>query len=318
MTHASVFVGIDVSKTQLDLALRPGGRCSVSNDETGIAQLLAQVKAVHPTLVVLEATGGYEIPVTGALAAAQLPVVVVNPRQVRDFAKATGTLAKTDALDAQTLAHFAEVIRPAVRPLPDEHTQALAALVRRRRQLVDMLTAEKNRLRQASTRIRPNLKAHITWLEQAVQEADTHLAEAIQQSPIWREKDELLRSAPGVGPVLTTTLLATVPELGTLTHKQIAALVGVAPFSRDSGMFRGKRTIWGGRAQARAVLYMGAIVATRFNPVIRAFYHRLCQAGKAKKLALTACMRKLLVMLNAMLKHRRPWYHAVETAGAGA
>ena len=216
------------------------------------------------------------------------------------------------------LAHFAEVIQPTLRPLPDEQTQALAALVMRRRQLVDMLTAEKNRLRQASTRIRPNLKAHITWLEQAIQEAARDLAEAIRQSPLWREKDELLRSAPGVGPVLTTTMLATVPELGTLTHKQISALVGVAPFSRDSGTLRGKRTIWGGRAQARAVLYMGAIVATRFNPVIRAFYQRLCQAGKAKKVALTACMRKLLVILNAMLKHRKPWSHAVDTAGAGA
>lgn len=318
MTPPQVFVGIDVSKLQVEVALRPEGQFVVANDETGCAQLVERLRAVSPTLVVLEATGGYEMPVTGALAAAQIPVVVVNPRQVRDFAKATGALAKTDALDARTLAHFAEVIQPARRPLPDEHTQALAALVTRRRQLVDMLTAEKNRLRQASTRIRPSLKAHITWLERAVQEADTDLAEAIRQSPIWREKDALLRSAPGVGPVLTTTMLATVPELGTLTHKQISALVGVAPFSRDSGLLRGKRTIWGGRAQARAVLYMGAIVATRFNPVIRAFYQRLCQAGKAKKLALTACMRKLLVILNAMLKHRRPWCHAVNTVGAGA
>ena len=318
MAQAQVFVGIDVSKAQLDIALRPEGQFAVSNDETGCAQLVERLRAVSPTLVVLEATGGYEIPVTGALAAAQVPVVVVNPRQVRDFAKATGALAKTDALDAQTLAHFAEVIQPARRPLPDEHTQALAALVTRRHQLVDMLTAEKNRLRQASKLIRPSLKAHITWLERAVQEADTDLAEAIRQSPIWREKDERLRSAPGVGPVLTTTLLATVPELGTLTHKQISALVGVAPFSRDSGMLRGKRTIWGGRAQARAVLYMGAIVATRFNPVIRAFYQRLCAAGKAKKVALTACMHKLLVILNAMLKHQRPWCHAVNTVGAGA
>ncbi|MBH0200653.1 MAG: IS110 family transposase [Nitrospira sp.] len=318
MTLPQVFVGIDVSKAQMEVALRPGDQFTVANEEAGWAQLVERLRAVSPTLVVLEATGGYELPVTGALAAAQLPVVVVNPRQVRDFAKATGILAKTDALDAQMLAHFAEVIQPTLRPLPDEQTQALAALVMRRRQLVAMLTAEKNRLRQASTRIRPNLKAHITWLEQAIQEADRDLAEAIRQSPIWREKDELLRSAPGVGPVLTTTMLATVPELGTLTHKQISALVGVAPFSRDSGTLRGKRTIWGGRAQARAVLYMGAIVATRFNPIIRAFYQRLCQAGKAKKVALTACMRKLLVILNAMLKHRTPWSHAVDTAGAGA
>jgi transposase len=318
MTPASIFVGIDVSKMQLDVAIRPGGRCSVSNDEAGIAQWLDQMKAVHPTLIVLEATGGYEMPVTGALAAAALPVVVVNPRHVRDFAKATGTLAKTDALDAQTLAHFAEVIQPAPRPLPDAQTHALAALVARRRQLVDMLTAEKNRLRQASTQIRSSLHAHITWLERAIQEADTDVAETIRHSPLWREKDELLRSAPGVGPVFSTTMLATVPELGTLTHKQISALVGVAPFSRDSGLLRGKRMIWGGRAQARAVLYMGTIVATRFNPVIRAFYQRLCAAGKPKKVALTACMRKLLIILNAMVKSGTPWRHAGETAEAGA
>lgn len=215
----------------------------MAKDEARYAQLVERLRAVSPKLVVLEATGGYEIPVTGALAEAQVPVVVATPRQVRDFAKATGMLAQTDVPDAQILAHFAEVIHPALRPLPDEHTQALAALVGRRRQLVDMLTAEQNRLRQASPRIRLSLKPHITWLERAVHAADTDLAEAIWQSPIWREKDELLRSAPGVGPVLTTTLLATVPELGTLTHKQISALVGVAPFSRDRGLLCGKRTI---------------------------------------------------------------------------
>jgi transposase len=317
MTVPHVFVGIDVSKTQLDVALRPEGRFAVSNDETGFTQLIERLSRVAPVRVVLEATGGLEIPLVGALAAAGLPVVVVNPRQVRDFAKATGKLAKTDALDAQTLAHFAEVIQPALRPLPDEQTQALAALVTRRRQLVEMLIAEKNRLRQAPKPIRPSLQAHIAWLEQALQQADTDLAEAIRHSPVWRENEALLQSAPGVCPVLSTTLLATVPELGTLAHKQIAALVGVAPLNRDSGTLRGRRTVWGGRAQARAVLYMGAIVAARFNPVIRAFYQRLRAAGKAKKVALTACMHKLLVILNAMLKHRTPWRQGTDLAQTG-
>lgn len=307
MTNTPVFVGIDVSKGQLDFALRPGGSRSVPNNEAGFAQLLEHLKAVPPTLVVLEATGGIELPLTSALALAGLPVVVVNPRQVRDFAKATGQLAKTDAIDAQVVAQFAEVIRPEPRPLPDEQTQALAALVTRRQQLIEMLTAEKNRLASTRPAIRKNLRAHIVWLERALQHADTDLAEAIRQSPVWREKDELLRSVPGIGPVLTTTLLANLPELGTLPHKQIAALVGVAPLNRDSGTLRGRRTVWGGRAHVRTALYMAAIVATRFNPVIRAFYRRLCAAGKAKKVALVACMRKLLTIVNAMLKHRTPW-----------
>lgn len=315
MTHPPVFVGIDVSKAQLDLALRPEGRFAAPNTEAGIAQVLTRLRALSPTLVVMEATGGLELPLTGALAAAGMPVVVVNPRQVRDFAKATGKLAKTDALDAQVLAQFAEVIRPEPRPLPDEQTQILAALLTRRRQLVEMLTAEKNRLASARLPIRKNLRAHITWLERALHQADTDLAEAIRKSPVWREKDEWLRSVPGVGPVLTTTLLANLPELGTLTPKQIAALVGVAPLNRDSGTLRGRRTVWGGRAQVRMALYMGAIVAARFNPVIRSFYQRLCAAGKAKKVALVACMRKLLVILNAMLKHRAPWQpHEVQHA----
>lgn len=316
MSHPPVFVGIDVSKAQLDVALRPEGRFCASNDDVGYAQILERLKGAPPTLVVLEATGGLEIPITGILAAASVPVVVVNPRQVRDFAKATGQLAKTDAIDAQVLARFAEAIRPAPRPLPDEQTQALAALVTRRHQLLDMLIAEKNRLASARPAIRKNLRAHITWLERAGHQADTDLAEAIQQSPVWREKDELLRSVPGIGPVLTTTLLATLPELGTLTHKQIAALVGVAPLNRDSGTLRGRRTIWGGRAQVRAVLYMAALVATRFNPVIRAFYRRLCAAGKVKKVALVACMRKLLTIVNAILKHRSPWREALDLAQA--
>ncbi len=307
MTNTPVFVGIDVSKAQLDVAMRPEGRFAVVNDEQGRAQLRERLQAVAPTLVVLEATGGVELPLTSALVLVGLPVVVVNPRQVRDFAKATGQLAKTDAIDAHVLARFAEVIRPELRPLPDEQTQALAALVTRRQQLIEMLTAEKNRLMSARPTIRKNLRAHIVWLERALQQADTDLAEAIRQSPVWREKEALLRSVPGIGPVLTTTLLANLPELGTLTQKQIAALVGVAPLNRDSGTLRGRRTVWGGRARVRTALYMAAIVAARFNPVICAFNQRLLAAGKAKKVALVACMRKLLTIVNAMLKHQTPW-----------
>lgn len=306
--------GSDVSKAQLDVALRPTGRFVVPNNDSGIAQLLARLQATAPTLIIVEATGGIELPVTGALAAAGLPVAVVNPRQIRNFAKAIGQLAKTDALDVQVLAHFAEVVRPTPRPLPDAQTQELAALVTRRRQLIEMLTAEKNRLASARAVVRKQLQAHITWLERALDQADTDLAEAIRQSPVWREKEELLRSVPGIGPVLTTTLLANLPELGTLTHKQIAALVGVAPLNRDSETLRGKRTVWGGRAQVRAALYMAAIVAARFNPVIRASYQRLCVAGKAKKVALVACMRKLLTIINAMLKHQTPWNPMVHHA----
>lgn len=307
MPQTQVFVGIDVSKAQVDVAVRPEGRFAAPNDEAGVAQVLERLRAVPPTLVVVEATGGLEIPLVGALATAGVPVVVVNPRQVRDFAKAAGRLAKTDAVDAQVLAHFAEVMRPEPRPLPDEQTQALAAILARRRQLVEMLTAEQNRLASARQAMRTSLRAHITWLERELSHTDRDLASAIRESPVWREKEALLRSMPGVGPVLTTTLLANLPELGTVTGKQIAALVGVAPFNRDSGTWRGKRAVWGGRAPIRAVLYMGALVAARFNPVIRAFYLRLCAAGKAKKVALTACMRKLLLILNAMLKHRTPW-----------
>ena len=318
MNTTTTFVGIDVSKAPLDLAIRPSNETAVlSNDLAGIDEVVTRLRSLKPALVVLEATGGLERGLVRALVAAALPVIVANPRQVRAFAKATGKLAKTDALDAQTLAHFAEVIQPALRPLPDEHTQALAALVMRRRQLVEMLIAEKNRLRQAPKPIRPSLQAHIAWLEQALQQADTNLAEAIRHSPVWCENEVLLRSAPGVGPVLSTTLLATVPELGLLAHKQISALVGVTPLNRDSGTLRGRRTVWGGRAHVRAVLYMGAIVAARFNQVIRAFYHRLRAVGKAKKVALTACMRKLLIILNAMLKHRTPWRQETEPAHTG-
>ncbi len=307
MTPAPLFVGIDVSKAQLDIALRPDGRLVVPNDETGIAHVVERLRAVPVTLIVLEATGGLELPLIGALVAAGLPVVVVNPRQVRDFAKATGKLAKTDPLDAQILAHFADVIRPLPRLLPDEQTHALAALLARRRQLIEMLTAEKNRLSSARHAVRKSVTAHIGWLEREVAQTDRDLAHTIRESPVWREKDDLLRTVPGVGPGLARTLIVDLPELGTLGRRQIAALVGVAPLNRDSGTLRGKRTVWGGRAHVRAALYMAALVASRCNPVIRAFYQRLCAAGKAKKVALTACMRKLLTILNAMVKHRKPW-----------
>jgi len=308
MSSTVVFVGIDVSQAQFDVALRPSGEpWQVPHDDAGIASVVTRLHALSPTLVVLEATGGLELPLTGALAAAGLPVVVVNPRQVRDFAKATGKLAKTDALDAQILAHFAEALRPVPRPLPDAETQALDALLMRRRQIIEMLTAERNRLSRAHPRIRAEVQEHIHWLEQRLHQSDDALRQAIQASPVWREKDDLLQSTPGVGPVLATTLVAALPELGTLNRKQIAALVGVAPLNRDSGTLRGKRTVWGGRTVVRTALYMGTLVATRFNPVIRTFYQRLRQAGKVPKVALTACMRKLLTILNAMLKHRTPW-----------
>jgi transposase len=303
----STFIGIDVSQTRFDIAVRPGSSFTIAHDEPAIATLVEQLRTLGPTLIVLEATGGLEVPLTSALATAGLPVVVVNPRQVRDFAKASGRLAKTDALDAQTLAQFAEVMRPTPRPLPDAEARALVAVLARRRQLVEMLTAEKNRFLTAPPATRKSLRTHIAWLERELGHIETDLAATIRRSPVWREKEELLRSVPGVGPVLTSTVLANLPELGTLTHKQIAALVGVAPLNRDSGTLRGRRTVWGGRTQVRTVLYMNAVVAARFNPVIRTFYERLCGAGKPKKVALTACMRKLLTMLNAMLKHHTPW-----------
>jgi transposase len=308
MTASPVFVGIDVSKARLDIAVRPAETISsVPHDEAGMATVVEQLRHMQPTLVVLEATGGLEVVLSGALAAAGVRVVVVNPRQVRDFAKATGRLAKTDALDAQVLAQFADAVRPAVRPLPEASTQELAALLARRRQLVEMLTAEKNRLGRAPRRIDRDIRTHIAWLERQVAQLETDLTRAIHASPIWQEKDEWLQSMPGVGPVLATTLLASLPELGTLNRRQIAALVGVAPLNRESGRWRGKRIVWGGRPAVRAVLYMGALVAARHNPVLKAFYQRLRQAGKAPKVALTACMRKLLTTLNAMLKHRTSW-----------
>lgn len=302
------YVGIDVSKTQVDVAVRPTGQSwVVPYNEDGVAELVSQMVDLGPELVLLEATGGLELSLVAALAAATLPVVVVNPRQVRNFARATGTLAKTDALDAEALAHFAEAVRPDVRPLRDAETQVLNSLVARRQQVVTMLVSEKNRLGTAISAVRPRIEAHIAWLEQELEELDGGLRQTLRQSPVWREKDDLLRSVPGVGEQLSLTLLAHLPELGTLNRRQIASLVGVAPFNRDSGNLRGKRAVWGGRSRVRAALYMGALVGSRHNPVIRDFYQRLLAAGKPKKVALVACMRKLLVILNAMLKHHSYW-----------
>jgi transposase len=279
----------------------------VSNEDASIAALVAQLQAVAPTLIVLEATGGYQRAVVAALAAGGLPVVVANPRQTRDFAKATGQLAKTDALDARALAHFAEAVRPSPRPLPDAQTEDLRALLTRRRQLVAMRTAELNRLGSAPAPVQADLQAHITWLDQRLATLDDTLDTTLRASPVWRERETLYRSVPGIGPVSARTLLLDLPALGTLSRQRIAALAGVAPFNRDSGTLRGHRTIWGGRAPLRATLYMATLVAVRHNAVLKAFYERLVAAGKAKKVALTACMRKLLTILNAMVKHQTPW-----------
>lgn len=311
MSSAQSFIGIDVAKEYLDMASRPGGQSTrTRNREAEIAQLVQDLQELRPVLIVLEATGGLELPLAAALAVAGLPVAVVNPRQVRSFAQATGQLAKTDRLDAQLLAHFAEAIRPAPRALPDAQTQQFSALLARRRQLIEMLTAEKNRLHSALAPLRPRLQAHIAWLEAELADLDRALGQAVQASPLWRTKEDLLRSAPGVGPVLARTLLFDLPELGSLGHKQIAKLVGVAPLNRDSGHQQGKRGIWGGRAHVRTALYMAALSAIRYNPVIKAFYQRLTQAGKPKKAALTACMHKLLTILNAMLRDQTPWQPA--------
>lgn len=280
---------------------------SVRNDETGLAALVQRVSVLGPALVVLEATGGYELAAVAALAAAALPVVVVNPREVRDFAKALGRLAKTDRLDAHLLAQFAERVQPELRPVVDAATQGLRALVTRRRQLIEMLTAERSRLALASPGVRPSLEAVIAALEASLEAIDHDLDHTIRSSPLWHAQDRLLQSTPGVGRVLSSTLLAQVPELGRLDRKQIAALVGVAPFNRDSGLFRGRRTVWGGRAPVRAVLYMATLVAVRYNPALKTFYTRLRTTGKPPKLALTACMRKLLTILNAVARDSLPW-----------
>lgn len=303
------FVGIDVSKAHLDVSHRPSGESyRVANSDVGVSELSRRFSMQPPTLVVMEATGGYERLCVAGLAVAGVQVVVANPRHVRDFAKATGKLAKTDALDAAVLAHFAESVRPEVRPLDDEQAQELSEIVGRRRQLVDMITAETNRMHACRTQaMRTSIRTHVTWLKRQLHDVDNDLDTTIKKTPMWRDKDKQLQTVPGVGPILARTLLADLPELGTLDAKQIASLVGVAPMNRDSGTLRGKRVIWGGRASVRRVLYMAAVSASKCNPVLRAVYERLITAGKAKKVALVACMRKLLITLNAMVRDKSAW-----------
>ncbi len=300
--------GIDVSKARLDVCLLPEGETfSVTNDTEGIDSLLERLRQVCPELVVMEASGKYERPAAAAIAACGIAVAVINPRQARDFARAVGRLAKTDKIDAEVLARFAEAVGPRPSVLPDEGARALQAILARRRQISEMLVAENNRLRMAPEPVAERIRAHIEWLREDLASTDRDLDEAVETSTIWKENETLLRGVPGVGPVLARTLLAELPELGGLPHKRLSALVGVAPFNRDSGTLRGKREVWGGRAPVRAALYMGALVATRYNPAIRDFYERLLAAGKPKKVALVACMRKLLSILNAMMRDHAPW-----------
>jgi transposase len=303
------YVGVDVSKERLDVAFRPTSRrCWFPNDLSGIDGLVRRLLEERPALVVLEASGGYERPAATALAARGLAVAVVNPRQARDFAKATGRLAKTDALDAESLARFAEAVRPEPRVLPDEETLLLSEILDRRRQLIGMLVAENNRLSAtASEPVKRRIRAHVRWLEKEISYTDGELEEAVERCPTWRENEALLRSVPGVGPVLARTLLAELPELGVLSHKRLSALVGVAPLNFDSGALRGRRMVWGGRARVRSTLYMASLSAARHNPIIRAFYERLVAAGKPKKVALIACARKLLSILNAVMRDHVRW-----------
>lgn len=319
-TDNKTYVGIDVSSADLVVGTMPAGeQWQVSNDAEGIEALKEGLEGIEVELVVLEASGGYEKFVAGQLSAVGLAVAVINPRQAREFARATGRLAKTDAIDAELLARFGEAVKPEVRPLPQQSEQELADMVARRRQIVGMLTAEKNRLHRSSGhrssghrssgQVRVGIEQHIAWLNEQLNDLDEGLGELIEASPIWRVKDELLQSVPGVGRVASGILLSQLPELGRLNRKQIASLVGVAPHNKDSGRLRGKRTVWGGRAQVRSILYMATLVATRFNPVIKDFYTRLCDAGKPKKVALVACMRKLLTIMNAMMRTRLRWQY---------
>ena len=306
--QTSTYVGIDVSKGRLDVAIGEQGQFwNVANDEKGIAQLVERMKEVHPELIVLESTGGLELPVMTELYACKIPVALVNPGRVREFARSIGLLAKTDKLDARLLARFAEAVRPQVTHLPDEQEQHLIALVTRRRQLIEMLVAEQNRLNTVRLSMRENLEEHITWLRQALKDLDQEIQEFIQQSPVWKDKQDLLQSVPGVGPVTACTLLAELPELGSLDRKRIAALVGVAPFNDDSGHRRGKRRVKGGRSSVRNVLYMAALSASKFNPILNHFYQSMIKRGKEKKVALIACMRKLLTFLNAILRDQKQW-----------
>ena len=303
-----IFVGIDISKAWLDIAVHEQAETfRASNDDTGIASLVKRLKKLKASLIVLEPTGGFEMLVVAELTRAGLPVAVVNAKRVRDFARATGQLAKTDKLDAKVLAHFAAAVRPAVRSLRTEQEEQLTALLTRRRQVIDMLTVEKNRLVTVRAKMRSDIQAHIQWLSNSLKELDKEIEDFVEGMPAWKEKDALLQSVPGVGPVTSATMLGMLPELGLLNRQEIAALVGVAPVNKDSGKKHGRRRVYGGRADVRSVLYMAALSAKKFNPVIRKFYERLIGQGKEKKVALTACMRKLLVILNAMMHSNQPW-----------
>ncbi len=306
-----IYAGIDVAKATLEVAITNQKEIkSFANDESGIWQIISYLKKSRPALTVMEATGGLEKLLAASLVEAALPVVVINPRQVRDFAKAKGKLAKTDSIDAWVLAEFASQIQPEIRPLTDKQTEEIKALLARRGQLKEMITMENNRLWSADIKVIPSIEEHLNWLKQELKDWDNDLGDKIKQSPIWKEKDDLLKSVPGVGKVLSMTLLGALPELGQLNRKQIAALVGVAPFNRDSGRYRGKRSIKGGRSKVRSALYMATLVATRFNPMVKAYYEHLLKQGKMKKVALVACMRKLLTILNAMVRDHRPWQYA--------
>ena len=309
---ALTFVGIDVAKDRLDVHLRPSDQAfALGRDSAGLDALVERLAALAPALVVLEATGGFEVAVAGALAAAGLPLVVVNPRQIRDFARATGRLAKTDRLDAEAIARFAEAVQPTPRPLPSAAVQALGELVARRRQLVDMITSEGQRRRQArDPRLQRRLQAHLTWLQKELSALENDLDDVVRGTPAWRATEDLLASVPGIGKTSAHTLIAELPELGTLDRRKIAALVGVAPINRDSGCFRGRRMVMGGRASVRTALYMPTLTAIRHNPALQAFYQRLIGRGRPAKVAITACMRKLLVILNAILRDQTPWQHA--------
>lgn len=306
------WLGIDVSGKTLEIFIRPTGKTlKVANSPAGITRLVTELLTIEPALIVVEATANWHVPLVSVLSEAGLPVAVINPRQARNFARATGQLAKTDLIDARVLAHFAEAIRPPVRNLPDGPTRELAEWVQRRHQIVEMLTAERNRLRAMLGSAKRDIEEHIEWLEKRLDRLDSELEGLIARDPLWKELSTLLSSVPGIGPVVSATLIANLPELGSLSHKQIAALVGVAPLNRDSGQTRGHRTTWGGRAPVRAVLYMACVVGVRFNPVIRAFYQRLRNAGKPTKVALVACAHKLLVFINAMVKAKTPWQSPV-------
>jgi transposase len=302
------FVGIDIAKDSMEVMVHESSkRWNFMNDESGLHKLIAKMKRLSPSLIVLEATGGYENTVATGLQCKGFSVAVINPRQIRDFARSIGTLAKTDILDARVIAHFAAKIQPPPRILPTEEAKRLGAILMRRRQIITLLTAEKNRLLQANPAVRERVKNHVIWLKQELSDITTELKQTVQDDPEWKEKDKIIQSVPGVGPILSVTLLADFPELGTLNRKQIAALGGVAPFNRDSGKMRGKRTIWGGRGVVRTATYMAAFAAIRCNPLLTSFFNRLVAAGKPRKVALVACMRKLLCILNAMLKNRTRW-----------